>query len=72
MATPQTKPNKAIVAGFSGATALLGSLIIAVTAGSDGGATVTMPEWLQAAWVTLSAVGGVIGVYGVTNQSKGS
>jgi hypothetical protein len=67
----ETKGTKALIAGFAGATAVVGSLIIAVTVGSDGGAAITTPEVLQAVWVGLTAVGGALGVYQVTNGPKG-
>lgn len=59
--------KKTAVALLAGALAVVGSLIIAVTAGSDGGASITAPEWLQAAWVGLSALGGAFGVYQARN-----
>lgn len=60
--------KKALIALFAGAIAVLGVLIVAVTAGSDGGASITAPEWLQAAWVGLTSVGGSLGVYLAKNQ----
>lgn len=66
----KTEPTKAVVAAFGAVTAVVGSLIVAVTAGSDGGAAVTVAEALQAAWVGLSAGGAAFGVYSVTNRPK--
>lgn len=65
-----TKPTKALVAGFAGAVGALGVLVVAVTTGSDGGATITTPEWLQAAWVGVTALGSALGVYQTTNEPK--
>lgn len=67
---PETTAHKAVLAGFAAATAVLGSLIVAVTAGSDGGTAVTVAEGLQAAWVGLTAGGGAVGVYYVSNERK--
>jgi hypothetical protein len=66
----ETTPHKALVAGLAAATAVIGSLIVAVTAGSDGGTAITVTEALQAAWVGLSAGGGAVGVYVVRNDPK--
>lgn len=65
-----TTPTKAITAGIAFGIAVLGSLAVAVTAGSDGGATITASEWLQGATVGLSGAGGVFGVFQVTNKPK--
>ena len=62
--------KKAAVALFAGATGVLGVLVVAVTASSDGGTSVTTPEWLQAAIVGLTAIGGSLGVYYATNQPR--
>ena len=62
--------KKAAVALFAGATAVLRLLVVAVTASSDGGTSVTTPEWLQAAIVGLTAIGGSLGVYYATNQPR--
>lgn len=66
-----TTPTKAIAAGIAFGVAAIGSLAVAITAGSDGGATITASEWLQAAIVGLSGAGGVFGVYTATNKPKG-
>ena len=62
--------KKAAVAAFAGATGVLGVLVVAVTASSDGGTSVTTPEWLQAAIVGLTAIGGSLGVYYASNQAR--
>ena len=62
--------KKAAVALFAGATGVLGVLVVAVTASSDGGTSVTTPEWLQAAIVGLTAIGGSLGVYYASNQPR--
>lgn len=69
--TPKTKPTKAIVSALTVTAAILGSLVIAVTAGSDGGTSVTIAEWLQAATVGVAGALGTFGVYQVTNAPKG-
>lgn len=75
---PDTKPagvpwiswaKKAAVATFAGAAGVLGVLVVAVTAGSDGGTVITAPEWLQAAIVAVTTVGGALGVYTARNQT---
>lgn len=67
---PETTSHKAVLAGFAAATAVIGSLIVAVTAGSDGKTAITTLEWLQAAWVGLTAGGGAVGVYYINNERK--
>ena len=62
--------KKAAVALFAGATGVLGVLVVAVTASSDGGTAITTPEWLQAAAVALTAIGGSLGVYYASNQPR--
>lgn len=66
-----TTPTKAIAAAIAFGIAALGSLAVAITVGSDGGATITASEWLQTAIVGLSGAGGVFGVYRATNKPKG-
>jgi len=75
---PETKPaevpwlkwaRKAAIAGFAGVVGVLGVLVVAVTVGSDGGASITTSEWLQAAIVAVTAIGGSLGVYTARNQT---
>ena len=62
--------KKAAIALFAGATGVLGVLVVAVTDGSDGHTAITTPEWLQAAMVAVTAIGGSLGVYYASNQPR--
>lgn len=61
--------RKAAIASFAGAAGVLGVLVIAVTEGSDGHTAITASEWLQAATVAVTTVGGALGVYVARNTT---
>ncbi len=67
---PRTTAHKAVAAGIAFVVAVLGSLVVAVTSGSEGGTSITAAEWLQAAFVAFTGLGGTYGVYQVTNRPK--
>lgn len=60
--------RKATVAAFTGALALLGSLVTSMASASDGGGSITGPEAIQAAIVTITTVGGALGVFLASNK----
>lgn len=48
---------KWIAKGLTAATAAVGVIVVAVTAGSPGGADITTDEWWQVVLVVLGAIG---------------